>query len=101
MQVIGKGIKADYCVVLEPTELHIVLEHKGRVVFEITTHGQTAHSSVPEKGINAITHMGRILVELERMKLPNRPPWGREPRVWESSRAGSGPTSCRKDAAWK
>lgn len=76
MKVLEKGLKADYCVVLEPTELNIVLGHKGRVVFEITTYGQTAHSSVPEKGINAISHMGHILVELERMHLPNRPPLG-------------------------
>jgi len=52
------------------------LGHKGRVVLEITTHGKTAHSSVPGQGINAINHMAAIILELEMMELPRRSPFG-------------------------
>lgn len=76
MEVLRKGIVADYCVVVEPTELDIVLGHKGRLVVEITTFGKSAHSSVPQKGINAVNHMAHILVELEKMELPYRLPLG-------------------------
>lgn len=76
MKVLEKGIQADYCIVVEPTELNIVLGHKGRVVIEIITRGKTAHSSVPEEGINSINHMAHILVELEKMKLPYLAPLG-------------------------
>jgi len=76
LKVLEKGINADFCIVLEPTNLDIILGHKGRAVLDITTFGKTAHSSVPEKGINAINHMSHVIVELEKMVLPNRAPLG-------------------------
>jgi len=44
-------------VVGEPTELGIVVEHKGCARFAVRTHGKSAHSSVPYKGDNAIYTM--------------------------------------------
>lgn len=44
-------------VVGEPTELGIVVEHKGCARFTVQTHGKSAHSSVPHKGENAIYAM--------------------------------------------
>lgn len=44
-------------VVGEPTELGIVVEHKGCARFSVHTHGKAAHSSVPHKGDNAIYAM--------------------------------------------
>ncbi|MFC5407585.1 M20 family metallopeptidase [Cohnella soli] len=44
-------------VVGEPTELGIVVEHKGCTRFAVRTHGKSAHSSVPHKGDNAIYAM--------------------------------------------
>jgi acetylornithine deacetylase/succinyl-diaminopimelate desuccinylase-like protein len=77
VKILDRGIKADFCIVLEPTLLEIMLGHKGRAVLDIVTHGRTAHSSVPEQGVNAINHMAHLLVELEGMRLPDRPPLGR------------------------
>lgn len=48
-------------VVGEPTELGIVIAHKGCARFRVTTHGKAAHSSVPQEGNNAIYQMGHIL----------------------------------------
>jgi len=75
-KILEQGIKADYCIVLEPTELGIVLGHKGRIVLEISTYGKAAHTGVPWKGVNAINHMAAIILELEKMSLPNRNPLG-------------------------
>lgn len=44
-------------VVGEPTELGIVVAHKGCARFAVRTHGKSAHSSVPHKGDNAIYAM--------------------------------------------
>lgn len=44
-------------IIAEPTKQQIVYAHKGVLSFKVTSVGQTAHSSMPEKGINAIDHL--------------------------------------------
>jgi acetylornithine deacetylase/succinyl-diaminopimelate desuccinylase family protein len=48
-------------VVGEPTELGIVIAHKGCARFTVTTHGKAAHSSMPEKGDSAVYQMLDVL----------------------------------------
>ena len=76
VKILDRGIKADYCIVVEPTMMEIMLGHKGRIVLDIEAHGKSAHSSVPDQGINAINHMAHLIVELEQMILPSHPPLG-------------------------
>jgi acetylornithine deacetylase len=45
----------------EPTAGRIFHTHKGIVVFTITTHGVAGHSSLPERGRNAIALMGQVI----------------------------------------
>ncbi|MGB3634925.1 MAG: M20/M25/M40 family metallo-hydrolase, partial [Rubrobacteraceae bacterium] len=52
-------------IVGEPTELAVCPASKGRVTTNIITRGRAAHSSTPETGVNAISHMGRVLGALE------------------------------------
>ncbi|MBI3974262.1 MAG: M20 family metallopeptidase [Chloroflexi bacterium] len=54
----------DAAVVGEPTELRVVVAHKGCVRTRITTVGRAAHSSRPEEGINAIEHMAGVVAAL-------------------------------------
>ena len=61
-----KHVQADFAVVAEPTNLNIVHAHKGVVRWNIVTAGRSGHSSSPEKGINAIYRMGRLLVAIEQ-----------------------------------
>ena len=56
--------RADAGVVTEPTDLDIAVCHKGFAWTEIVTTGKAAHGSRPADGIDAIVHMGRVLVEL-------------------------------------
>jgi acetylornithine deacetylase len=58
---------ADAGVVTEPTDLAIAVGHKGFVWIEVVTRGVAAHGSRPADGRDAITRMGRVLVELERL----------------------------------
>jgi acetylornithine deacetylase ArgE len=65
-QEIGEnGPKVDGVIVGEPTQLEVCPASRGRVSTFIVTRGRAAHSSVPETGVNAITHMGRVLDALE------------------------------------
>jgi acetylornithine deacetylase/succinyl-diaminopimelate desuccinylase family protein len=48
-------------VVGEPTDLGIVVAHKGCARFRLKTHGKAAHSSVPHEGDNAIYQMAEVL----------------------------------------
>ncbi len=55
-------------IVMEPTGLEVVLAHKGFAWAEVVTYGRAAHGSRPEEGLDAITFMGRVLVEVERLQ---------------------------------
>ena len=63
--VIARGIRADYGLSGESTGLRVYLGHRGKVEFELTVHGRTAHSSEPSRGLNAITRMARLVAALE------------------------------------
>jgi acetylornithine deacetylase len=54
-----------HCVIVaEPTELEVVVAHKGMVRWQCRTKGRAAHSSVPDRGANAIFRMTPVLQAL-------------------------------------
>ncbi len=63
------GAHADGAIITEPTEMQLCLAHRGFAWATITTHGHAAHGSLHADGIDAIAHMGRVLVALERLDL--------------------------------
>ena len=70
------GHTAEAAIVLEPTNLQLVVAHKGYAWFEIVTHGRAAHGSLPAEGRDAIRMMGSVLValdELEKQLAARRP----------------------------
>lgn len=66
--LLRRGHRADFAVVLEPTDLRLVVAHKGYAWFEIVTHGRAAHGSLPAEGRDAIRMMGRVLVALDELE---------------------------------
>ena len=56
-----KNLKYDICFLGEPTRGHVMLGHRGKVELVVTTKGETAHSSTPWRGINAVQKMIPIL----------------------------------------
>ena len=60
-----RGIKPDYVVIGEPTNLQIVCGHRGRVGIVVTTYGRSCHASAPERGENAIYAAARIIFGIE------------------------------------
>lgn len=57
-------------VVGEPTDLRVVVTHKGCIRGTIHTRGHAAHSSAPECGISAIDGMADVIASLR--SLPDR-----------------------------
>lgn len=55
----------DLTIVAEPTELDVVVAHKGAARWRCVTKGRATHSSQPHKGDNAFYHMSRVLQALE------------------------------------
>jgi putative selenium metabolism hydrolase len=62
-----RGIKVDSVVLGEPTDLKLVLGHKGRVELEVTTIGRTSHGSAPWLGINAVYKMLPVLAKVQAL----------------------------------
>lgn len=56
----------DVLVVAEPTDLHIVVAHRGAVRWKLRTKGRACHSSRPQEGVNAVYKMAQVLTCLER-----------------------------------
>jgi succinyl-diaminopimelate desuccinylase len=55
-------VKADYCVVGEPSGINNVWNaHKGALWMEITTIGKAAHGSTPWLGLNAFDKMVKVV----------------------------------------
>lgn len=52
-------------IIAEPTELDVVVAHRGATRFRLRTKGRACHSSDPSQGINAIYRMAKVLNALE------------------------------------
>ena len=57
--------KPDWAIIAEPTELDVVVAHRGATRWKIRTSGRACHSSAPHEGINAIYRMADVLKALE------------------------------------
>jgi acetylornithine deacetylase len=56
-----RSVAADAAIVTEPTELEVVVAHKGFVWSEVEVTGRAAHGSRPHLGVDAIVQMGAVL----------------------------------------
>jgi acetylornithine deacetylase/succinyl-diaminopimelate desuccinylase-like protein len=63
------AISARSAIVGLGTGNRICLGNKGRVDIEIIVRGKSAHSSMPEKGVNAIDGFRRVMERLDRLPL--------------------------------
>ena len=59
-----RALAADGAIVTEPTEMELVVAHKGFIWIEIEVEGTPAHGSRPQLGDDAIVKTGPILTEL-------------------------------------
>ena len=57
----ARGITPNYCIVGEPTNMAMVVAHKGIAVYRCRVHGKSAHSSLTATGVNAISYASRLI----------------------------------------
>jgi acetylornithine deacetylase/succinyl-diaminopimelate desuccinylase-like protein len=61
----ARGLEIDQLVVSEPTRLAPIHGHKGGTALKVTTIGQSAHSSLPHLGRNAIEAAAPVIAAIE------------------------------------
>lgn len=61
------GVKPELVVSTEPTSLNIYRGHRGRMEMIIEVKGISCHGSAPERGVNAIYKMAKIVNEVEKL----------------------------------
>jgi acetylornithine deacetylase/succinyl-diaminopimelate desuccinylase-like protein len=59
------GRLPDACLVGEPTWLDLAVAHRGYAVIQVAFTGQAAHSSQAALGVNAVSHLGRLIAVVE------------------------------------
>jgi len=76
-RVLASEREADVVIVGEPSDLRLMLGHRGRCEVRATFPGRLAHAGRAELGENALTRAARFVTALERLPLPSAPRLGR------------------------
>jgi putative selenium metabolism hydrolase len=63
-----KVVEPDYVVICEPSSLNLALGHRGRALIKISTSGVSSHGSEPDKGINAVYKVPKIIERVELLQ---------------------------------
>ena len=63
-----KEYKADGGIVCEPSNMNIIIAHKGFAWIKVILHGKSAHGSLKDFGIDAIIKAGKFLVKVEELE---------------------------------
>tara|TARA_R110001606_G_scaffold67250_6_gene154171 strand:+ start:23634 stop:24758 length:1125 start_codon:yes stop_codon:yes gene_type:complete len=63
-----KNLKPARCIIGEPTDMTPVFTHKGHMSSAIRVVGRSGHSSDPERGLNAIEVMHKVIAKLLTLK---------------------------------
>jgi acetylornithine deacetylase len=59
------GQLPDACLVGEPTWLDLAVAHRGYAIIEVALTGKAAHSSQAALGVNAVSHLGRLITAVQ------------------------------------
>ncbi|MGE0459762.1 MAG: M20/M25/M40 family metallo-hydrolase [Vicinamibacterales bacterium] len=64
-----RNVQPDACIVAEPSDLRLMVGHRGFATGTITTRGRAAHTARRDEGVDAIAMMARLIVALEDLDL--------------------------------
>lgn len=76
--ILERGIRAEYGISGESTNLNVAIGHRGKIQFDVIIQGRSSHAATPNKGINAVTHAIPFLQAIEEYhhRLPSDPLYG-------------------------
>ncbi len=61
------GLRPVGCIVGEPTDMALVVGHKGASVYRCRVHGHAAHSALAPRGVNAIVYAACLITRLQQI----------------------------------
>lgn len=76
LAMLEHGVRADGCVIMEPTELSVVPAVAGALSWRVRVRGLSAHGCLREEGVSAIEAFGpvhRAVLDLERRRNAREP----------------------------
>ena len=59
--------RPEICFVGEPTDMEVVIGHKGKLTTRCRVKGQACHSSLAPQGVNAVEYAARVITYLSEM----------------------------------
>ena len=74
---ISKAVSPDYVIIGEASQLNIKIGQRGRAEIVVETFGKPCHSANPEKGINAVYKMAKVIEAIRALEPPSHPVLGK------------------------
>ena len=71
-RAVSKRVKPDYVIIGEASGCNVKVGQRGRAEIVLETFGVPAHSANPEKGVNAVYSMCRVVEEIRKLKSPEQ-----------------------------
>lgn len=71
---IGETFKPDLIILGEPSNLNLMLGHRGRIEIEVSFPGRIAHAAKNELGYNPLYDLAKFLTLLDTFELPQGGP---------------------------
>lgn len=68
---ISEMVKPDYVIIGEASNLNLKIGQRGRGEVKMETFGVPAHSANPEKGVNAVYSMCKLVERIKEFKAPH------------------------------
>ncbi len=69
---ISAYVKPDYVIIGEASQLNMKIGQRGRAEIVVETFGVPAHSASPQKGINAVYKMCKVVEEIKKLTPPHQ-----------------------------
>lgn len=73
---ISKAVQPDYVVIGEASQLNLKIGQRGRAEIVLETFGVPCHSANPEKGVNAVYKMAKVIEAIRTLEPPRHPVLG-------------------------
>lgn len=74
---LSEHFKPDYVVIAEASQLNMKIGQRGRAEIVFETFGKPAHSANPEKGINAVYKMSKLIDAIQKLVPTHHPVLGK------------------------
>lgn len=76
-RLISQQFRPDYVIIGEASQLNVKIGQRGRAELKLEVFGKAAHSANPEKGINAVYQIGRVIEAIRELEPPEHPVLGK------------------------